>query len=106
MILTGSRYTQVAIVRTVNVQGVQAQPDFLDLDTRARREFPDSTYIQVGPSDGWASLGLRYLQDARAWWAIAVFSGVIDPFFELEPGTILTCPSVSRYYFTLMESPK
>lgn len=102
----GSRYVRSVVVRTVDARGEISQPDFLDIEP----EFdlsgrPDNRYIQAKASDGWANLGLHYLGDARAWWAIAAFSQVIDPFEELEAGANFVAPSTPYYHFVLTEKP-
>lgn len=106
-IRTGSRFVRTTLVRQLDVSGNPTQPDFLDLEPVIERtDFDDNKNIQVTPSDGWASLGLKYLHDARAWWAIAAFSRVVDPFEELTPGTLLVAPSQTVYHFTLVETPE
>jgi hypothetical protein len=87
--------------------GALTQPDFSDLRPPLETTgASDDAFIQVTRTDGWAGLGLRYLDDARAWWAIAELSGILDPFEEFSEGDVLVSPSRSRFYFSLLEGAK
>jgi len=71
---------------------------------------PDVTQYTVRGGDTWHTLGLRFMHgQAQYWWAIAEFSGVIDPFTELAPGKTtpnaggtLTVPSFETVAFELI----
>jgi hypothetical protein len=97
-----SRYVRCQVIRVVNTRGNPVQPDYLDLEPPIETDQPDNQSIVVGPGATWPNLGWSLLQDPRAWWAIAEFSGVVDPFEELEQGQVLTVPSIPTYHFTLM----
>jgi hypothetical protein len=47
---------------------------------------PDLVAYAVRAGDSWRSLSSRFLGRSDLWWAIAEFTGVIDPFTELSPG--------------------
>jgi nucleoid-associated protein YgaU len=104
MISDGSRFVRTAVVRTNDSSGNRVQPDYLDIeppvsiDLAARR-------LTVEEGDDLAVLGLRLLGDARSWWAIAASSGILDPFTEVTPGSILVIPSTQYYQFVLTEAP-
>lgn len=104
MIQDGSRFVRTTVVRTNDSSGNRVQPDYLDIESplpedRAARR------LTVEEGDDLAVLGLRLLGDARAWWAIAGSSGILDPFTEITPGSILVVPSSQFYQFVLTEAP-
>lgn len=103
-----SRYLRSAVVRITGVGGRLLKPQWLDFSRRVEfTAYLDNQYVTVDSTSSWANLGWRYLQDARSWWAIAEFSGIIDPFEDLEemansdaPST-LTVPSVITFSFNV-----
>ena len=103
-----SRYLRSAVVRITGVGGRLLQPQWLDFSYRVKfTAYLDNQYINVDSTSSWAKLGLKHLQDARSWWAIAEFSGIIDPFEDLEemgdgvaPST-LTVPSITTFSFNV-----
>lgn len=97
-----SRYAYTAIIQIVDaVTGLAKQPAYMDVRERITALAADDKYIMVAQTHTWARLGLEFLLDARAWWAIADLSNVIDP-FELEVGVTLRAPSHERYLFRLL----
>lgn len=63
----------------------------------------DSTQYRVQQVDDWANLAFRMLSDENAWWAIADFNQVIDPFEELPPGQHVVVPSFEAYHLDVLD---
>ena len=105
-----SRYLRSTVIRVVGPGGRLLKPQWLDFSTRITNTlYYDNQYVTVDSSSSWAHLGLRYLQDARAWWAIAEFSDILDPFTDLEEmgnsGVAATLVVPSRTTFAFNVSP-
>lgn len=101
-VLEASRYSRATKIEVVDPSGRFSQPPYLDTPPRLLRvSYPDNQYIPVDASFQWAAAGLKLLGDARGWWALAMFSGVIDPFTEAAEGVVLTAPSLTTYQFIL-----
>lgn len=103
-----SRYLRSAVVRITGAGGRLLQPQWLDFSRRIEfTAYLDNRYVTTDSTFSWAHLGWKYLQDARAWWAIAEFSGVLDPFETFddpEPGEaplVLTVPSHVTFAFNV-----
>jgi hypothetical protein len=79
-----------------------ARPAYVDIRPRVVADAEDDRFILVDGSMHWSHLGLKYLGDARNWWAIADLSGVVDPFTELEVGRTVKVPSIRRFLFDIM----
>lgn len=77
---------------------------------RITTEFsPDLVSYHVRTGDSVRSLAARFLGRSDLWWAIAEFSGVIDPFTETQPGATtpraggaLRIPSLDLVMFDLL----
>lgn len=104
-----SRYLRATAMKVTGPGGDLLQPVWFDFYPKPLTTvYPDNNYVTADTSFSWAHLGMTYLQDARAWWAIAEFSGVLDPFEELgddvpvgKPPVVLTVPSPSTFYFNV-----
>lgn len=79
---------------------------FVDLRQRVSEESSDDSIVLYDTVDHWAGLGLTYLDDANAWWAIADLSGIIDPFGELVEAAQLRVPSALRYQLEIVPSAR
>ena len=102
-ILEDSRNSFTSTITQVDqVTGLEKQPTYLDIRERITALSPDDRYFQVAEGHTWGLIGLSFLLDARAWWALADLSNVIDPFTELVPGAILRVPSQDRYMFRIL----
>lgn len=102
MINSGSRNLLTSVVQVIDpVTGKLARPEFVDIRPRVSTYAPDDKFITVSRGMRWANLGLTRLGNARAWWAIADLSNVVDPFAELQTGRVLRSPSVPRYLFQI-----
>jgi nucleoid-associated protein YgaU len=102
-VFDGSRYARAVRIEVVAPDGSLAQPPYLDVLPRLRTTtFPDNRVVDVTDADWWHTLAFRFLGDARAWWAIAELSGVVDPFAEIDSGQVVTIPSQNTYHFTLL----
>lgn len=100
----GSRWARGTEMRVTDPAGNLARPAWLDALPRLREvNFADNQAIVVEAGETWLSIGLTRLGDARSWWAVAEFSGVLDPFAEIPPGTILQAPSRARLHLTVVE---
>ena len=86
-----SRYNGIAHIAIIGPLGEQVENVRLDLPyprpAVTLKAHTDVTRYPVRGDDTWRSLGIRFMQgQAHLWWAIAEFTGVIDPFTELQPG--------------------
>ena len=104
MIVEGSRFVRAVVVRVNGSDGERVQPDFIDIEPDISQD-PKAKRLTVEEGDDLAVLGYRLLGDARAWWAIARSSGIVDPFEEVTPGSVLVIPSSPFYQFVLTEIP-
>lgn len=97
-----SRNNLTKIVAVVDpTTGYLTKPAFLDLRPRVTETADDDILITTDASQQWPHIGLKYLGNARGWWAIADLSNVVDPFVDLEPGVTLRVPSLQRYLFRM-----
>ena len=103
-----SRYLRSYVVRLVGPGGVLIEPQWLDFSLRVSfTRYFDNTYQVVSSTTSWAHLGLKFLGDARAWWAIAEFNNILDPFEELEAAgesetpVTWTIPSLTTFAFNV-----
>jgi hypothetical protein len=80
-----SRFNYATRVLKVDVTGALVEPERFDIrPTLVRTNFSDNReYIPVD-GDNWSRIAWRLLGNGRYYWVIADFSGVIDPFAELE----------------------
>lgn len=98
-----SRLELTYVVSVVDpVTGNDVQPPFMDLRRRVTATDPTDRFVTATDGSSWGTIGLSFLLDARAWWAVADLSDVIDPFTELTPGVSYRCPSQSRYLFEIV----
>lgn len=98
-----SRFRRCKVVVSLDARGNPIEPPFVDIEPSIEiKNNSDSQEIVCEAGDTWGVLGFQFLRDPTAWWAIAEYSGIIDPFTELEPGTILTTPSPTTYHLNIM----
>lgn len=111
-----SRHGNLQVIAIVDSVGNQVENLRLDIPyprpaaTQVSR--PDLTRYTVRGDDSWRTLGHRFFQgQPHLWWAIAEFTGVIDPFMELAPGKTvpgadgaLLVPSLDLVMFDLLNT--
>ena len=103
MIPANSRNTLTDVVQVTDpISGQLTQPEFVDLRSRVTSTGVDDRFVVVSSAMNWANIALSQLGDARHWWVIADLTGVVDPFNELNPGTVVRVPSVSRLLFSIL----
>lgn len=101
------RDSRLRLTNTITVidpaTGRAERPRFVNLRVRVSKQAVDDQEIVVtAASNDWARLGLKYEADARAWWAIADISNIVDPFTEIEVGKNLQGPSQARFFMEIM----
>jgi hypothetical protein len=104
MLGPNSRYRLTTVTAVVDpLSGKALRPPFMDLRQRVLKFSVDDRFVVANASiTTWSNLGLKLLLDARAYWAVADLSGIVDPFTELSNGTNLRSPSVNRYLFSIL----
>jgi hypothetical protein len=102
-----SRYllTDVIVVRS-GITGAITRPPFVDLRQRVSATAIDDREVIWDTVDDWATLALKYLDDARNWWVAADLSGIVDPFEELVESKQLRVPALSRLQLDILPSDR
>lgn len=106
-VLPGSRNQLTDVITIVDpVTGVTTQPPYLDIRPRVTTTAVDDRLVIPDDSNSeWSNLGFTVLDDAKAWWAIADLSNVVDPFDDIATAVsnslMLRSPSVTRYLFNI-----
>jgi len=104
MIFKGSRWESVDMILVIDPATRQPLTHVYP-DLRQRVVAGDSEDRFITPQGfeaQWPQMGIRYLSDAKSWWAIADLSDVVDPFTEISTETELRVPSQHRFYFELV----
>lgn len=86
-----SRYNYAELVVTRDANGNLLEPLHYGIRPGlVRINYPDSTAFSPPLGTNWCRIAWSTLGDSFAWWAIADYSMVVDPFTELEPRVTYT----------------
>ena len=86
-----SRFANVTQLVLVDSAGNAVENARIDLPyprpNVSAQKLPDITTYTVRGDDSWQTLAQRFFRGrSDLWWAIAEFSGVVDPYTELNAG--------------------
>jgi nucleoid-associated protein YgaU len=92
-----SRYRYSPLIR----RGVNEYYGFTPQYDTSRK--PGDQYYMVQAGDTLHSIAWRLLGDVKLWWVVSDFNDVIDPFEELEQGSVLRLPSRARLWMEVLQ---
>lgn len=103
-----SRYNNTVVIKVINDLNEPTENEHIDLPydrslVVSTEKLIDLHEYKAKDGDSWSNVAARFFRGrSDLWWVIAEFSGVIDPFLELNTGAVLKIPQFSTVVFQIL----